>query len=40
MVVSTWRTTVFVPDVLELQMYRRISDPGMGSYFPLVAVAP
>ena len=33
-------TTVFVHNVSELQMYGRISDPGMGPDLPRVALAP
>ena len=37
--VSTTGATVFVPGLLELYMYGRISDPGMGSYTAQVALA-
>ena len=38
-VVSTRGTTVFVPDLMELQIYGRIYEPGMGPYPPRVAPA-
>ena len=38
--VSTRGTTVFVPGLLELYMYGRISDPGMRPYPPRLALAP
>ena len=37
--VSTRRITVFVPGLLELYMYARTSDPGMGPYPSQVALA-
>ena len=38
--VSPRGVTVFVLDVLDLRMYRRIYDPGMGSYYSRVAALP
>ena len=38
--VSTRGITVFASNVLELYIYRRISDLGMGPYLPRVALAP
>ena len=32
-------TTVFIPGLLKLSLYGRISDPGMGSYPPWMAMA-
>ena len=37
--VSTMGTSVFIPGLLKLSLYGRISDPGMGSYPPWMAMA-